>query len=105
MPGIALAGSNGDGGVPDLLSENAKRLLRFFRDRRSGQGVYELPVDMIAAFDGDAQACEAALDELFALNLIDKPEWRERAGPVPHRVLASALTLEGERFIASHDLA
>lgn len=91
-----------DRGPPDL-SDDAKIILRHFRDEKIPQLAYEYPATLEALFD-DPQRCERAQAELYSLGLIDLGPEMPRHIPVASRVRAAAITLEGERRIAQGNL-
>jgi hypothetical protein len=83
-----------------VLSEDAKKILRHFRDQKIGQDAYEYPSKLQALFV-DVEACENALTELEGLKLVQCSPMAPRAA---NRVTASALSLDGVRYIAKNDL-
>ena len=80
------------------LSAGAVTILQHFHAKRLRQMDYELPAILAALFN-DPQECEAAEEELEAMGLVTLGRAPPAHIPVPHRVRAAALTLEGERFL------
>jgi hypothetical protein len=88
--------------MPDL-SENAKKLLRHFRDGGFKQRAFEYPAKMETLFT-DAEGCEAAQDELVRLGILELVPEVSTHMPVKNKIRAAALTLDGERFLQENDL-
>ena len=51
------------------LSHDARKLLKHFQDNDLAHGEYEYPMRMLQVFDGNAEACEKAQQELSELGL------------------------------------
>ena len=85
------------------LSESAKVIMRHFRDKEIPQLAYEYPSILEGLFN-EPEECERAQAELYSLGLIDLGPELPRHIPANSRVRAAALTLEGERYIASHNI-
>ena len=83
-------------GVAMQLSDDARKLLKHFQDNDLAHGEYEYPATMLYAFNGNAEACEKAQQELSELGLLDL------GSPFPefnaNRVRRAALSLEGDRY-------
>jgi hypothetical protein len=86
-----------------IISEEAKTMLRHFRDNKIGQLLYEYP-DVLRRLYVDARDCERAQLELNRLGFLELGPGVPSHIPVANRVRAAALTLEGERFIADGGL-
>jgi hypothetical protein len=69
------------------LSDNAKRLLKYFQDRNLREMDYEYPSAMEKLFEYDLEACEIAQEELAKAGLL------EISG-----VRSAALTPDGARY-------
>lgn len=85
------------------LSDAAKVILRHFRDNQIPQLAYEYPATVANLFS-DPEECERAQSELHNLGLVDLGPELPRHIPVVNRVRATAITLDGERFIARGNL-
>lgn len=83
----------------NTISNNAKKILRHFRDNNFQQLAYEYPATLEAMFPGDAEACEAALGELEGLGLVALGQKMPSHLPQKNRIRAAAITLEGQRYI------
>jgi hypothetical protein len=86
------------------LSSRAKTLLRYFRDNNIAQMDWVLPATLEQLFP-DSEDCELAQAELSEMGLIDLNSRPPAHIPVRSRVVAAALTLEGERYIAKNDIS
>ena len=79
------------------LSDNAKKLLKYFQDRKLREMVYEWPPAMEELFGGDLAACEMAQEELARTGLLELGSPRlsyEISG-----VRSAALTHDGARYL------
>lgn len=90
-------------GMDGGLSELAKTMLKHFRDQKIPQLSYEYPATLSELYSS-AEECESAQNELSALGYIDLGPSMPRHIPQSNLVRAAAITLEGERFIASGGL-
>ena len=87
------------------LSADAMKMLRHFKEKGYGQRVYELPGKLLDVFGGDAEVCEAAQEELASAGFLELGDPPPRHIPLPHRIRAAALTLDGERYVSKNPLA
>jgi hypothetical protein len=79
------------------LSDNAKKLLKYFQDRKLREMEYEWPPAMEELFGGDLVACEMAQEELARTGLLELGSPRlsyEISG-----VRSAALTRDGTRHM------
>ena len=56
------------------LSDNAKKLLKYFQDRNLREMDYEYPSAMEKLFEYDLEACEIAQEELAKAGLLELRE-------------------------------
>ena len=78
------------------LSDNAKKLLKYFQDRNLREMDYEYPSAMEKLFEYDLEACEIAQEELAKAGLLELGSPRlsyEISG-----VRSAALTPDGARY-------
>jgi hypothetical protein len=85
------------------LSDGAKIILKHFQDNKIPQLSYELPATLEALFS-DPEKCEHAQEELFGLGLVDLDPALSLHIPVRSRVRATAITREGELYIAKNQI-
>ena len=78
------------------LSDDAQKLLNFFKAKGFGLADYAYSKDMREWFDGDAAACEKAQAELSQVGLLDLGLSPPRHAPSGIR--SAALTREGMRL-------
>ena len=79
------------------LSDDAKKLLKYFQDRNLKEMEYEWPPAMEKLFGGDLVACEMAQEELARIGLLELGSPRlsyEISG-----VRSAALTRDGARHL------
>jgi hypothetical protein len=79
------------------LSDAARKLLRHFQDNDLAHGEYEYPATLLQVFDGDAEACEKAQQELAKWGLLNLGAPATRHGT--SRVRSAALSLSGDRYL------
>ncbi len=84
-------------GVAMQLSDNARKLLKHFQDNDLAHGEYQYPATIVHEFDGYAETCQKAQEELFELGLLDlgsaAPQYNA------NRVRSAALSLKGDRYL------
>src|SRR5271157_1424865 len=85
------------------LSDGAKIILRYFRDKNIPQLAYEYPA-ILAALFADQEECERAQHELYQLGFIELDPAPHTHIPVKSRVRSAAITLEGERYIEKNQI-
>lgn len=102
---LVLAGDRGHDSTHGLrLSAGAKKILRHFRDKQIPQLAYEYPAKLAELFPGDPEACETAQAELASLGLIALGPQMPAHLPLDNRIVAAAITLDGERYIKKNSL-
>ena len=84
-------------GVAMRLSHDARKLLKHFQDNDLAHGEYEYPMTMLQVFDGNAEACEKAQQELSELGLLDLGFATQQYSA--NRVRNAALSVEGDRYL------
>jgi len=97
---VGITRVSGEPPAGDGLSENAKKILRHFREKKLAKAVYEYPDTLRKLFE-TVEECESALEELSDRGLVDRMPMAQHAAD---RVTASALTLDGVRYIEKADL-
>ena len=83
------------------LSADAKKLLKYFKDKGFRQGDFEDPATFQALFD-EPEKCEAAEAELERLGFVELGQ--PSVASESSRVRAAALTLDGVRFSQKNQL-
>lgn len=78
------------------LSDNAVKLLKYFRERELREAVYVWPPEMEVLFGNDVEACEMAQEELARAGLLELGS--PRLSYEISSVRAAALTQEGFRY-------
>jgi len=84
-------------GVAMQLSDNARKLLKHFQSNDFAHGEYQYPATMLYVFDGNAEACEKAQQELSELGLLDLGPAAQQS--LANRVRSAALSLKGDRYL------
>jgi hypothetical protein len=84
-------------GVAMELSDNARKLLKHFQSNDFAHGEYQYPATMLYVFDGNAEACEKAQQELSELGLLDLGSAAQQYHA--NRVRSAALSLKGDRYL------
>ena len=79
------------------LSNDARKLLKHFQDNDLAHGEYEYPGTMVQVFDGNAEACEKAQQELSELGLLDLSPPQSQYGA--NTVHKAALSVKGDRYL------
>jgi hypothetical protein len=79
------------------LSDDAKKLLKYFQSLDLGEGEYEYPGPMLSAFRGDTEACERAQDELSTSGFIKLGSPLLRYAST--RIRTAALTSKGKCYL------
>lgn len=80
--------------------DDARKLLKHFQDSDLAHGEYEYPATMLWVFNGHADVCEKAQQELSELGLLDLGSSYQQYGA--NRVHTAALSLKGDRYLAKN---
>jgi hypothetical protein len=79
------------------LSDDARKLLKHFQDNDLAHGEYDYPETMLQVFDGNAEACEKAQQELSEMGLLDLGSPQPQYGA--NRLSRAALSVKGDRYL------
>ena len=90
-------------GIAMQLSDDARKLLKYFQDNVLAHGEYEYSARMLRVFNGDAGVCEKAQRQLSELGLLDLGSAPSHSSD--HHIRSAALSLAGDRYLEKNSFS